>query len=178
MSDVRILALDLSSKTGWAAPGPDRSKPVGGVLKIPFDENDNGEAFADLRDGIARLINLNSPTHVAIEAPVPVTSHGRIENLVDKASTVRFLLGTVAIAEEIAWRAGIECVEGRVNEVRPFFCGRGEHSKGAVQARCQQLGWSFQDDNEADAKALWAYATAMLDPTWSFQQTVTIGRKA
>lgn len=175
---IRVLALDLASTTGWAADGPDGIKPVGGTLKLNYSKDDNGEGLADCRDGVARLINLNKPTHVAIEAPVPVTSHGRIENLVDTAQTVRWLLGLVGVVEELVYHAGLECIEASAQDVRADFCGHRFAGKAGVMERLQQLGWSYSDNNEADAKALWYHVKVNLDPSYTPQRSVTIGRRA
>ena len=36
----------------------------------------------------------------------------------------------------------------------------------ASQRRCQQLGWAFEDDNQADAIAVWAYGMSRIYQMW------------
>lgn len=64
-----------------------------------------------------------------------------------------------------------------VSTVRKHFVGTGnlkrDEAKRAVMDRCRLLGWPIangegrDDDNRADANAVWAYSMALTFPTWA-----------
>ena len=79
------------------------------------------------------------------------------------------LCGLQAIALGTAHNTGAgEIVTASVGDVRSHFINtRGlkrKPAKAAVIAQCRSLGWTVENDNEADAAAAWSYATALIDP--------------
>lgn len=168
-----VLALDLATVCGWAGDGPDPGRPVGGTFKCPSSDDDLGEAYHALRMSMKRLILAYKPDRIILEAPLPVTSQGHINTgHKDSARTVRKLLGFVAVAEGMAWEAGIDCCEENVQTVRKYFTGSAHSGvpgdpKAGVMGRLRQLGWTVVDDNHGDAVALWTYQKALLDRNWS-----------
>lgn len=161
-----LLALDLASVTGVAVGSPGGAPTTWSV--------DLGKARSeDLRFSQAlilthKLIERHKPDLIAIEAPVggPKTSH--------------FLVGLVACVRGCAFNRKVRIEAYNIASIRKHFCGghitsaayghlepkRRKNAaraagKNAVIQRCRQLGWTVDDDNAADAAALWDYACAL-----------------
>ena len=112
------------------------------------------------------LIAVHGPKVIIYEAPLPVTTKGYID-VQSTAKSIMKLQGFAAVCELVAYEAGIDCVMATPQEVRAYFCGTRHAGKDGVQARLRQLGWTYIDNNHADAAALWAYEKALIDPKWA-----------
>ena len=90
-----------------------------------------------------------------------------------------FLVGMIAVVKAAAWERSVHVEEYNIGAIRSHFIGGNITSaskqfrhlseskrKGAARAqakasvigRCMSLGWAPQNDNEADAAALWDFA--------------------
>jgi Holliday junction resolvasome RuvABC endonuclease subunit len=174
---MRVLAMDVATVAGWAGDGPN-GKPVGGTIIARSEADDVETAYVEYRDQLHGLITLNRPDMLIFESPMPFAGGSKFANIMATAQTVRKLMGLVAITGELAKRMGLDVAEESVSTVRKHFCGDGRAKKPDVQRRCDLLGWSYKDNNHADALALWAYAKAMSDPTWAPNSTPLFGRSA
>ena len=100
------------------------------------------------------------------EAPLPLQAY---RNLGNAAATVRMTHGLHSIVEGMCVRFGLHHEEVADATIRKHFIGRrnmGEraNTKAAVIQRCHVLGYmpkECNDDNRADALALWDYAAAI-----------------
>lgn len=163
---MRLLALDIASKTGWAADGPadpkGRPRPVGGLFESDTVDGNYGPAYVQFGDHLNALVALHKPDAVAFEAPLPVAMGSNFGGIKASAGTVRKLLGLTAICEEKITRHGIPLYECNVQDVRGHFCGDRTAKKDEVMRTCRMLGWLPTDDNVGDAMALWDFARAGL----------------
>ena len=158
----RILALDLARRMGWAYGTPGTLPRHGSVTLGPpgSDIDTIGAAFVRWLTDFKKL----SPVDVLyVEAPVSASHMAGKTN----ATTLLNLYGLYALSVVIGAMAGIgKRRVVQVQQVRKHFLGtaRPADKKRAVIARCRMLGWQPQDDNAADALALWDFACAVEAP--------------
>lgn len=161
-----LLALDIASLTGWALGGPADGAPRTGTwLLHGLDDYGLDRSLATLHETVREFCRCHAVEIVAIEAPM--TPQGR------SAHTATALISLVAVARAAVQRHGARLRLVHVQTVRKHFVGQGrpDNPKQAVMDRCRLLGWQFEDDNAADAAALWAYAMSLHYPKWSPQST-------
>lgn len=166
---IRVLALDLSGKTGWCFDGETpAASPIFGTWVLPVAGEDYGAAFVRLEDMLDDRITRRCPDIIAFEKPLDPRFNGAT-NL----TTFFFLIGLAAIVEARAWRRGIRDIRAvPVGSWRSNFTGLRHQPKGDIKgptmARCRQLGWAIQDDNQGDAAGLWSFVKAHTDPGFNY----------
>jgi hypothetical protein len=79
------------------------------------------------------------------------------------------LAGLHGIVRAVAFLRGIYRIEEHsVGDVRAHFIGdrmlKREAAKRETLRRCRALGWPVDDDDAADACALWSFAASLIDP--------------
>ena len=84
------------------------------------------------------------------------------------------LAGLHGVVRAVAFLRGVyQIQDAGVGQVRAHFIGernlKRDVAKREVLLRCRQLGWRADDDNAADALALWSYAAALIDPNHALQ---------
>jgi len=162
-----LIGIDGSTtKTGFSFGGPNDGSPRGGVWKLPgADELVFDRTLASVGDSMSMLIRMIRATHVVIEAPLLLNDSQHA------AHTAMALIQLTGAMRAAATRAGCRVSLVAVSTVRKHFIGHGRlpgaQAKRAVQDRCRQLGWAFEDDNDADAKAVWAWGMAKYYPEWA-----------
>lgn len=160
-----ILALDTSRFTGWAI-GPPGATPLWGVEDLGRQSLSTGQVIVNMRRLLWRLFQAHRPTLVCFEAPYLPRPGGRVAI---NALTIRRLMGLAATVEGFCVELGVECREATPVEIAKFFLGKSrplkrEGKKLATMEMCRQYGWAVDNDNCADALALWAMAEATIDP--------------
>ena len=144
-----ILALDIATRTGWAASGGD-----GGVLDLSDDHNaDYGRMGALIGDWLADRIVTLQPARVVIERPY----------IGNAPAQVYRLHGLVWTAHMVCWRHGIPRQEIMPSAWRKSIHGSGKlttaEAKRRAKAWCaEHLGRRGLDDNEAEARCILAWA--------------------
>ena len=145
-----ILALDLATQTGWAAGKP-CTTPSYGTINLQGQRP--GIKFLQLVRELNGLIAEYSPVEIAIEEPFV----GR--KLTGKG--LMTLFGFRAAAMLAAENKGIHVTMTTPASVRKHFLGDGgmkrADAKESVIAQCEAIGWRPQNDDEADARALWDF---------------------
>lgn len=151
------LGLDLSkTRTGWAMDalaggGPPR---MGSLPRVA----DTDRLLHEFAVWLNATIKAHEVTHVALEAPLyggaPLT-----------AEIGEALIGLATHAMSVCYFRGVPLYKPGSQTVRKYFLGEGRpvSPKQAVMARCQQLGWSPANHDEADAAATWAWCKANHD---------------
>lgn len=156
-----VLALDVASNMGIAV-GQSGSAPRAWSLHLgkPPDE----AKFSKAMVATHKLIAEYKPDLIALEAPVggPKTSH--------------FLVGLLACVRGVAFNRGVRVEMCSIGAIRKHFIGKhlttkhfpGKNQAAAkkaiktqVIARCGLLGWHVEDDDAADAAALFDFACAV-----------------
>ncbi len=162
-----LIALDASTvKTGFAFGGPDDGAPKGGVWRgLGADEMVFDRTLAGYSESLSLLIRATKAKRVLIEAPMMISDRS--------AHTAMALIQLTGALRASAHRAGTIVSLVAVQTVRKHFVGNGrpEYPKRAVQDRCKQLGWGVEDDNAADAAALWSYGMSLYYPSWAPRAT-------
>ena len=173
---MKVLSLDIATKTGIAV-GDTGGNPK--AWSFGLGKGSNGLRYARLIQLVWNLCREYSPDLVAIEAPTA----GKYTN--------QFLVGLAACAEGTALMAGSRVQVCMSPAIRKHFLGRHlttrdfpqlkSHAakkraiKEQVLSRCHLLGWDAEDDNAADALALWSFACAHHDPKFAYQHTPLFG---
>lgn len=149
-----ILALDISTKTGWAYGHPSTrlTKPAAqGLWDLGGMIPSIAKPGAALADSLADAFEVMQPSLLIIEAP-----------LAKQQSTARLLLGLAYVAELVAYRWSVRCREEMPQTVRKQIMGRGNGwKKPDIVSWVQARGIQTTDHNVADACILWFYAAAL-----------------
>lgn len=154
-----ILALDLARITGWAR-GKSGEKPRYGSVPLRKPGEPNGLAPGALGRWLRDQVRENGkPDLIAIEKFLA----SRAQKSEDQVNDSRMLNGAV---QAIAGVYGIEVTEPRVQTVRAEVCGtsraggRAEGKQMVIDTLVLRglLPRGFQDDNAADALAIWVWA--------------------
>ncbi len=151
------LALDLSTRTGWAFGRPGAT-PIHGVWKLG-NMSDLGRLCSCLANSLEDAIAVHQPRRVVFEGPV-----------VKQQTTARMLMYLCGVVELISYEHSVRCYEQDVGTVRKAVLGRGRFTrvredgkcvsdnKAQAIAWCRAQGWTPEDDNAADALVLLRYA--------------------
>ena len=120
-------------------------------------------------ESIRELARLIKAKRVVIEAPLLLNDSHHGADI-----TVKLMQLTGAMRAAAA-RSGCIVTLVAVSTVRKHFIGAGRlpsnQAKAAVQARCDQLGWPYIDDNQADSAAVWSWGMSTFYPKWSPNST-------
>ena len=161
---MRILALDLARKTGWALGTIHDNVPTSGSVTIASEGASMAKLFSNWRQYLRDFLSLHPDVRIVVfEAPLDPTwiKDNR------RPEVARRLIGLCAVTEELLFTLDrYDVREARVSDVRSHFIGSNRHkrdiAKGMTKHRCRMLGWNPVDDNAADALALWDYQRAIL----------------
>lgn len=143
-----ILALDLSTHTGWALGRP-FEQPQHGVWELGKMSN-LGRCFSCLAAKLEDAISVHQPDACIIEAPLPQQDR-------DSQQLARLLIGLAAVAEMIAFERETPITEQFPKEVRKLVFGTASVDKTYIVNWCRGQGWPVVNDNDADALVLLRY---------------------
>lgn len=160
-----ILALDLASTTG-VAEGRPGERPRAWTWRLGSAGSSQAHRLAELLKLTSQHLMVSRPDQIWIEAPM---APAVMVDIGGSAQTAAFLFGCPAVVKAVAYLRGIYRVtEANVQDVRHHFINRRTLPKGegkrVVIDRCRVLGWEVENDNEADAAALWSYACGQHNP--------------
>ena len=173
----KIAALDVATTCGFACGVLGEIPRAGSVRFGLISRDPPEEVFAAAIEWAAAFFERERPDILMLEMMLPPQA------MLNKTSRqVRDrLAGLHGIMLGCARRAGVgEFVHVSVGDIRRHFIGDGHLKRNAAKRevirRCVQLGWRADDDNAADALAIWSYACALLDPTWGLRLTPLFNR--
>lgn len=157
-----ILALDLSSKTGWAYGQINaRSPEAFGTWMLPAIGGE-GARYCAFENELAAAILALQPARMIMEAPLTFQALLGVSNM--RTMAQQLTLRGIGYSE--AYRASIPISEASSDLVRTEVLGQGRFPKGTVKqvvmAHCWAQGWKVDDDNAADAILTWAFLAARL----------------
>lgn len=147
---MKILALDLATKTGWCV-GEHDAEPNFGTYALPKTDDDIGRFLVAFEDWLVGMMALEDPELVVFEAPIFLG--GRNSNIM----TARKLMGLANQTEVVCYRRGVTCREGHLQKVKKFFAGHGRAEKADMIAAARRFGFAVTDDNQADSVGLWCF---------------------
>jgi hypothetical protein len=146
---------------GWCEGAPGE-KPTSGTHRLSPPGSSSAATLGGLIGWLGARLTAFHYRLVVFEAPLDP----RWQKQPRSEKTARTLIGLCGITEGICHQTGHRVTEADVGKVRYHVLGqrppKGE-GKALVMQRIKALGCSFKDDNEADAIALWLYATAIVD---------------
>lgn len=146
---VRILALDLATKTGWAI-GESGKIVESGVQDFSVQRGESpGMRFLYFRSWLETLLTAIKPTLIVYEMP-----HLR------GGATATVLVGLETRVHEVAAQRGIEYTKVHSAKVKKAVLGSGKATKEQViEWAVGVLGRPPASDDEADAVAILTWAT-------------------
>lgn len=160
-----VLALDIATTTGFAYGGPEQPSPKIGSVQFGSAAASPDAVFGAALAWANRFFAENKPDLIAIEKMLPpMAMSGKTTRSVRDR-----LAGLQGILRGAARNAGLfEVAMVDVGDIREHFIGqRGakrDSAKLQTMQRCRQLRWTVDNDNEADAAALWSYQVSRIDP--------------
>lgn len=179
MADPIILALDLSTRTGYACGRRFERPPVlrVGTWLLPSVVNGSvGPTLSALDQRLARAIDEWDVERIVYESPLPAGQQ-------TYDATARMLIALPGIVEKVGHECGIDVLEGNMSSARKLVLGRGRgfwdkdlaavnRSRARAKSRDHikrlALDWATSqgivrvDDNGADAAVLHRYTTTLL----------------
>jgi len=90
------------------------------------------------------------------------------------------LRGAIGVLECCAAHAGVPIVRGiEIKDARKHLLGRATFKDGKAKEMtirgCRSLGWEVENDNEADAGALWSLAVGQSNPLYAAATRAALG---
>jgi hypothetical protein len=176
-----ILALDIATITGFAR-GRIGETPIAGSVsfsKPGATSNTDNMVFGNALRWLSDLLRAEPrPDVVIMEALLPP---GAMLNHTTRAVRDR-LAGLHGVMRGVAHLRGIpQIAEASVGDVRAHFIfhrnAKRETAKRETMRQCEMMGWKAENDNEADALALWSYAASLIDPMQAMKVVPMVMRK-
>lgn len=153
----RILALDLSTRIGWAT-GRLGEEPDHGIIELPkgLGASGLGKVYAAAVDALADLRDTMHFEQVVMEAPLPPQAQTH-------AHTARIQLGLAACVDLWCYRRDMLCSEVAASTVRTKILGTArfggsDRAKAAVMEWCRGQGYEPATHDAGDALVLLAFA--------------------
>ena len=157
-----ISAIDLGATTGvaWGVPGH-RPTLDSWDLRAPT----LGERGLKLMRHLVEHLDAHEPDQLYVEAaPNLAGMMQRGTNI----ETLQSLYGYHCLVLTVAESRGLRGKSVDVQPARRWFLGfrpRAGEGKAAVLTRCRVLGWTPNNNNEADAACVWDYAASIEAPS-------------
>ena len=181
---MNILALDLATSAGWAR-GDVGAVPQCGSVQFASKGASQPAICGAALDWAIETIRAPLPDVVAIEGLLP-------PGALKKRSTEQheLLAHLHGVILGVCFQRGVYKVHRHpLSKIRSHFIGQAVCAKGEakreVQRKCKTLGWLERDDDDAaDACAVWSYQCALIDPEQAirisplFRRIATADREA
>lgn len=146
---MKILALDLATKTGWAT----NDGRTSGVQTFDVKRGESpGMRFLRCLAWLADMLKLLG----SIDLICFEQAHHR------GGAATAVCVGLVSAMLTFAAEHGIETMAVHSGELKRWATGKGNAGKPAMIRAAQDRGWSPEDDNQADAALLLEYAMESL----------------
>jgi ribosomal protein L37AE/L43A len=178
MTDV--LALDLATVTGWARGHVGTTPKYGSVRFLRYHGARDNVIFAEALRWISQLLEPQPrPDVVIIEAMLPPEA---MKGQTSRAVRDR-LAGLHGVMRGVAHLRGVkEIATASVGDIRAHFIGERtatrKNAKLWTVNKCRELGWMPENDNAADALALWHFACSTIDPRLAIEVSPLFRRAA
>jgi hypothetical protein len=165
-----IMALDISKSNTGVAMGRAGDAPT--ILSIRSNgPTEDHIAMKRLGTWLLETIKLQRPDVIVFEAPLQVIpgewdhEAQRVKAKGNPQTTIT-LAKMVGVVEFICAMKNITAQTAHVDSVRKAFIGHGrpENPKERARAMCEVLGWSVNNLDQADAAAVFYWATTKHAP--------------
>jgi Holliday junction resolvasome RuvABC endonuclease subunit len=135
----KILSLDIATKTGW------KTETSSGVWNLkPNRGESEGMRVVRFKAKVRELIELESINLISYERPAGM----------HKAS-IMVASEMVGVLKDLCIERNISLACYSASEIKKFATGKGNANKEAMISSATKLGFSPEDDNEADAIMLY-----------------------
>lgn len=158
---------------GFAVDSGEAWTPLLIARKLPKSkEGEYGPGFLALAIMLREIVTEHKPDLLAYEA-APHTSNGDGGHFFNNTHTMSQQHGRNAIIEMVAAEFGLPCEDAARTTVLKHFVGHGrpKDAKIAVYNQCHRLGWRPQNDDAADAAALWSHFKTIYHPFFGARVT-------
>jgi hypothetical protein len=161
---MNILALDLATNSGWALGALGDHVPVFGSIRFGARDCSHEARFGHALEWTSDFLKRNKVDVLTFEAPL----HFGLRRGNSNTGNDEIAYGLAAIVQAVAHLRGVYDVRlARTIDVRRFFLGdnpKRNIAKRETIGRCRALGIHVEDDNQADAIALWHFQCAQIRP--------------
>lgn len=180
MSQKIVAAFDLATATGVCdgAVGAHPPRLFSWYLRDGGDSRP--DRLLELRSFLVRYFAQEPCDAVVYEAPMHLAIMARIGA---QEETVAFLRGSIGVLEMTCAEFKKDVVGVNVQDARQSVLGwrankSNQKTKRRVMDEVKQLGVLAENDNEADAYVVWAYACNRLNPRLAMHYTPLFQGKA
>jgi hypothetical protein len=156
-----ILALDLTTQTGWAYGRPGET-PQFGSLRFGRPGEDRASKYRTFRNWLSLHLTTHPADLIVFESSATASTMSGKTTM----DTIKWLVGLCEHLEEFCFDR-VELREAMTSQVRAHFLGsnpKRDEAKAKTMQRCREYGWEVSNDDEADALALWVYQVSHLRP--------------
>ncbi len=132
---MKILAIDIATKTGW------KTESASGIWDLkPNRGESEGMRVVRFKSKVREMITMEAITLVSYERPA-----GRFKSSIMVASEM------VGVLKDLCIEVGVDLACYSATEIKKFATGKGNCGKPEMIKAAKALGYSPEDDNEADA---------------------------
>lgn len=132
---MKILALDIATNTGW------KTESSSGVWNLkPNRGESEGMRVVRFKSKVRELIKLEGINVVSYERPAGFHK-----------SSIMVASEMVGVLKDLCIEMGVDIACYSATEIKKFATGKGNAKKEQMIQEAVKLGYSPQDDNEADA---------------------------
>ena len=144
--DLRILALDIATKTGW------KTESASGVWDFKLKRGESyGMRVVKFKAAVREMIDLENINLVSYERPAGMHK-----------SSIMVASEMVGVLQDLCIEKGVEITNYAATEIKKFATGKGNSGKPIMLQAAIDLGFNPQDDNEADAIHLYRLTKSYL----------------
>lgn len=151
-----VLSLDLATRTGWCAARAGDPVRVG-TNRLPSTGKDMGTFLNAHLDFMERAIINHRPDVVVYESPILRSGNTQI-------ATLRKLYSLAGVTEMACANHGLKVFEVHLQTAKAMLAGTGRAQKHEMIKAARRRGVDVEDDNQADAFAVFLVAVKMLEP--------------
>lgn len=139
---IKILALDVATKTGWKTSTASGSWD----FKVKRGESE-GMKLIRFKSKVREMMLLED---------IKVVAYERAAGL-HKASIIA-QSEMIGVLKDLCIELGVEYAAYSAKEIKKFATGNGNAGKPLMVSKAIELGFNPEDDNEADAIHIYRYA--------------------
>jgi hypothetical protein len=155
---MRVTGIDLGVVTGVCFGETFASTPT--FLSWTLRDENRGWRGVKLMRAFTSHVESFNPERIFVESPLSMQA---AQSVGTTRETIECLYGYDFLLRTLAASFGIELEPVDSQDARKHFLGfrpKGGEGKDRVLARCRQLRWEPQNQNESDAGAIWDYGCA------------------
>lgn len=154
---MRLLALDLATRIGWAARD-EAGRVSWGAFRLPDVGDDIGRFLSAYDVWLCDMVTLHGPERCVYEAPYVGSATAQM--------TALKLMNLAGFTQYRCARRRVACRPRNNASVRAHFIrqarGKRRDLKALTIQACKLRGWDTDDEDAADALALLDYEAAQL----------------